>query len=119
MTLIDQVLTVLLCGALPLALVIASAILGTRARLRFAEHILRMRAEGKYQDWSKPPLATRIRTFAILGLIVIASLITSVILLSTTTVSQLRTAGLVLLIASLLIGFVLGGAIYGMIAKGQ
>src|SRR3990172_12764730 len=68
MSVVESIATILLCGILPVVLVVLSAIWGTEARFRLAKRIFRLRSEGYYDNWSRRPIASKIRFLSASGL---------------------------------------------------
>ena len=65
---IDLIFTAL-CISVPIGVIVAIAILGTKARQRFANELQKKLDEGFYSDWAKPPMANRLRTIAAIQIV--------------------------------------------------
>lgn len=77
---VDVILTVG-CISVPIGLLVASAIIGIRARNRYARELQTKIDAGYYANWSEPPLARRRRIIAAILVVVVVGLFTNLILL--------------------------------------
>jgi len=58
-----------LCFSVPMGIIVASAILGMRARKKFANKLQKRLDEGYYSNWTKSPLINRFRIIAAIQII--------------------------------------------------
>jgi len=78
---LDQVLTVVVCVGLPLSVVMIAAILGTRSRLKLAERLAVMISEKRFASWSNLGVAFRLKLLFAIGIMVVFSLGTALLLM--------------------------------------
>ncbi len=99
------------CVRLPLIIfMIIVAILGARYRMRNAQRLSRLLAEGEYDHWREGKTANRVRLMSILGLIVGLGVITILFLLlfapSILSPQVLKGAGLIMIVLTIIVSLI-------------
>jgi hypothetical protein len=104
----NQILTILVCGILPLILVAISAILGSLYRGKLANRIMVGMREGRFKDLSSQHGARKLRGFSLLALISITGILTIIFLVWTEILPYNSKWTIVLLIFFLFISIISG-----------
>ena len=106
----DQILTFTVCLGAPLILITIIAILGTKSRLKMAEHILQGIEEGRFRDLSTPQNAKRIRRITIAQLAILGAILICMILFLSNYLSTF--SAVVIYIILLVVGIIVSRAMF-------
>ena len=97
-----------LCFSLPLGIIVASAILGMRARKKFANELQKRLDEGYYSNWTKSPLVNRFRIIAAIQIFNLLGILVVLIIWLSRPFEQMRIMLAIIFVVLFLISVVLG-----------
>lgn len=110
-------LTLIICGLLPVTLVIVVAIWGTLIRIRMANRILKCIKDGYYRDWFSSQNTKRLRWLLMLAMVSIIGIFIVTALVITDILALLSSPTLIAYILLASIGLFAGATLYKYVAN--
>ena len=109
---LNQIFTLVVCGLLPLILTIGLAILGSLYRRRLAKRIMGGMKEGRFDDFSTPRGARKLRVLSLLALVSMMGIFVTLVLVWANILSYDSAWTLILYVLFLLVGTVAGAHLF-------